>query len=505
MGDVQDARLSVELLDDVQRVASDDVVRALEVVHDLGHVDRATALLGLNRLSGHVLAVEALHRIRDVRDALDVLLGLVGQAVEALRGVVRLNLLSAGHVIQLQHQPGGSALHLQLFDGHVLQGAGLDLPAAVRRGVHHMQFLTGDLVEQFLRAEQVFDQPDRPTVAEVGEVGDHREVLVRRPVVVQHHVVSGDRPTDALDQLLCGGDPPAGLLQHGGDLVAVPAFRHRAHIASLDIDEVQLLVQPAVLAVEQADVAAQAVRLRDAVVTGQRQHSTKAVAHTLDRVVAVGEAGAVLDLQVFGVVLRVQDGHVLRGHPLGREHVVPLIRVVFLGVRVDHDVLRVQVLDAQLAEHAVSEVQPHVEEPPGADHAVGEQLGAHPRQLVVLTDLLEHLGQYLGQLRRGAAGRAEDRLAAVVNLLAEQGAEGGDDLVDRDCRPALERQRIQISLIPLLPGEETITFIGFIYELQMPAIAAILKACPLFAGEGVIDRHRGVLTSGSAACTAWRR
>jgi len=145
--DVHHTRLGVVLLHDVENVAGDQVVRALEVVHDLRHVDAAPALLGLDRLRGDVLTVEAHHRVRDVADRLDVLLGLVADPVEALWGLVRLDLLGAGDVVQLDDEASGGAFLLQLLDRHVLERAGLQLPAAVRRGVHHVQLLAGDLVE----------------------------------------------------------------------------------------------------------------------------------------------------------------------------------------------------------------------------------------------------------------------------------------------------------------------------------------------------------------------
>ena len=76
-----------------------------------------------------------------------MLLGLVADAVQALRGCVRLNLLCGGDVVEFENEARLGALHLQLFDAHVLQRAGLELPAAVGRGVDDVQLLAGGLVQ----------------------------------------------------------------------------------------------------------------------------------------------------------------------------------------------------------------------------------------------------------------------------------------------------------------------------------------------------------------------
>ena len=90
--DVDDPFLGVVVLDDVQHVTGEDEVGALQVVENLDQIHRTALLLVGDGLGRNILAVEALHRVADVGDALDVLLCLVGDAIQPGRNLVRLNL-----------------------------------------------------------------------------------------------------------------------------------------------------------------------------------------------------------------------------------------------------------------------------------------------------------------------------------------------------------------------------------------------------------------------------
>ena len=241
-----------------------------------------------------------------------------------------------------------------------------------------MQLLAGGLVQQFLGADEVLDEADGLAVAEDREVWDDGEVFVRRPVVVKDEVVSGNGPADAADQLLDDRDVRAGILQVEGDAVTVPLGGNLPHVARADVDEVLRLVEPAILALENAHIPAHVVLVQDAVVAGQELVAPEAIAHTLDGVVAIGVCAAVAVLEDVGVGLGVQDGDVLGRQPLGDVHITPAVRVVLLGVGVDHDVFGVEVRDANLALQRVGEVESRVKESAAADTAVGEELGAHP-------------------------------------------------------------------------------------------------------------------------------
>ena len=477
---MDDAWLGVVVLDDVEHVARQQVVRALQVVMRLGVVDRRALLLVGDGLGRDVFSIVTLHRVADVGDRLDVLLGLVAQAVEAGRRLVRLNLLSAVDVVQLQHQPGGRARGFQLLDTHITQSTGLDLPATVRRRVDNVQLLAGDLVQHLLRAEQVLDDARGAAVAELREVRDDGEVLVRRPVVVQQDVVGLHLPLDPLDLLADDLDLAPGFLDHQGDLVPVPGVGDRARVTQLDVDEVLLLGQGAELALDDADVPAHPDLVVDAVVTALQRLTGEAVAHPVDAVVHVGEGADIPVAQGLGVGVVVQDGDVRVGHPLRDEAVGPGIRVILLGVGVNHDVLGVLGGDADLALHTVGEVETHVVEAPRTDDPVIEDLGAHPRQLVVLGDLQPHLRQYVGSVRVGPGRRAKEHLVPVDDLLTLDGLHRTHDLVDRQRRPTLQGQRSDVLGCPLLASEELLALVRLGDEVVVRALGGVPVAVVVF-------------------------
>ena len=488
VGDRHDALFGVELLHQIEDVARQDVVGARQAVHRLGQVRCAGLALGLDGLGSHVLAVEALGRVRYAGDRLDVLFGLVGDAVQAGGHLVGLDLLDVVDVGDLDYQPGLGALLFQLFHGHVREAASLHLPAAVGCGVDDVQLLAGDLVQQLLGAQQVLDQADRCATAEVGEVRHHGEVLVGAPVVVQAHVVGDDRPADAAHEL--GRDLQPVLARHQGDLVAVEVVWDGAHVARGGVDEMFLAVQQAVLALDQADVAH-----HRAVVIVARVHRVEPVAEPvtegLDAVVAVGEEALLAVAQVFGVLLVVEHRDVVCGDPLGREHLTPAVRVVLFAVRVDDDVLGVQVVDDHLALHAVAVADAHVQEAARGDGTVGEHVAALPVELVVVADLLEDLGEDVGDLTGGPGARPEARLGPVEDLLAQHVADRGEDLVDRQRRAAHGLQAGLVGAVPLVAPEEGVTLLRFLHELGMAVVTGPTKTRPDFCGECSVNRHGG--------------
>ena len=354
-----------------------------------------------------------------------------------------------------------------------------------------MQLLARDLVQQLLRAEQVLHEADGAAATEVREVRHHGEVLVRAPVVVQHHVVGDDRPADALDQLLRGGQLGVGL-QVLGDAAVVPVGGHNARVAGLQIDEVQHLVELLPLALDDADVADVVVLLLghrvERPADGARR--AEAVAVDVDGVVAVGVVRVGAAAQEVRVGLAVQQLDLVGAHPLGDEHVVPLVRVVLVSIRVDQHVLGVQLLDAHLAAQRVGEVQPHVEEATGRHDAVREHVGASPAELVVVRDLHEHLGQGVSDFGRGPlVARFEGDVRAVEDLLAHHVGDGRDDLVDRQGGAALSLEQGQIVLIPLQAGEEVLALGGLLHVFEMAVVTEPRVAVPDLSGQSGINRH----------------
>ena len=424
-----------------------------------------------------------------------MLLGLVADAIQPAGGLVRLDLLGVGQLVELEHQTGLRATLFQLAYRHVLEGVALDLPAGVRRGVDHVQLLRAHLVQQLLRTDQVLDQTHGTAATEVREVGHDREVLVRRPVVVQYHVVGDHGPADPLDQLL--GQRQIGVLSHVLlDAHLIPIRRDHARIAGADVDEVQHSVQLPPLPLDDADVPGVVVPgVRPRVVRVHRPGVAEAVAIAVDGVVAVREVAVLTAAQEVCVGLAVQHLYLIGAHPLRDDDVAPLVGVVLIRVGVDKHVLRVQLLDPHLAAQGVGEVQPDVEEPARAHDAVGEHVAADPVELVVVADLHEHLGQGISDLGGGPlVARLEGDVRAVEDLLAHHVRDGADDLVDRQRGAAVALQQGQIVRVPLEPDEEVLADRGFLDEVEVPIVAEPRVAAPDFIGQRGVDGHVVLLT-----------
>ena len=202
---------------------------------------------------------------------------------------------------------------------------------------------------------------------------------------MQHDVVGRHCPANALDLLL--GHAQSKLLHDQHDLLAAPCFRNRAHIASLEIDEVFDGVEHLVLTLNHANVTNDFSLIPRTHVVALVVVEPKAVALTLDRVVAVREEAGATSLQILGVVFVVEQGNVLPRHPLSDEYVVPRVGVVLFRVRVDHHVLRIELVDTDLARHAVGEIQTYVQKPTAGDDAVAEHVRALPVELVGVANL----------------------------------------------------------------------------------------------------------------------
>ena len=446
MGDRDEALLGVILLNDVQDVPCEDVVGTFQVIQHLRHVDAAALLLVSDGLRRHVLTVKALHRVAHVRDRLDVLLSLVGNPIQPGRRLVRLDLRRRRSAfLELQHQTGLGTTGFEFRHRNVDKAVLLNHPTAVRRGVHHVQLLRRGLVQDLLRPQQVLDDPDGAPVTEVREVRYNGEVLVRRPVIVQHEVVCRHRPPNPLHQLLQRADPPTGFFQQESDPVTIPARRHRAHIPSGHIHEMKLLVQFTVLTIDHADIPPHTFQILDPVVTQPREHgASEPVTYPLDAVVTVGITRRLAVFQSFSIILVVQDRNILVRHPLRREHVGPTVRVVLLGIRVDTHVLTIQEVYLHLALHRVREIKPHVVEPTGADNPITEHVGTKPRELVLLADLHPHLAQRFSGLCRRPSFRAKEHFRPVVDLFTKDRPDGGQNFVDRQRRSALLAQDHQV-------------------------------------------------------------
>ena len=261
------------------------------------------------------------------------------------------------------------------------------------------------------------------------------------------------------------------------------------HVARADVDEVLRLVEPAILALENAHIPTHVVLVEDAVIASQELVATEAIAHALDRIVPVGVGAAVAVLEDVGVALGIKDGDVLGRQPLGDVHITPAVRVVFFRVGVDNDVLGVQVRDANLTLERVGKVEACVKESAATDAAIGEELGAHPLQLVVLGDLHPDLVQRLGGLGRRTVAGLEENLSPILNLHAEDRRQGAENLVDGERRPALQSQRRHVGLRPLIAGEELLALMGLLQELKVAAVSHVLISHPLFGGELRINRH----------------
>ena len=199
-----------------------------------------------------------------------MILSLVADPIQPLWSCIGKNLLGVCNIVQLNHQAGRCPFLLQLLNAHILQSTGLQFPTRIRRSVDHVQLLRTDLVQQLLRAKQVFDQPNGCAVTEVWEIRDKGEVFVRRPVIVEHDVVSSNSPTYPFNQLFRGRDPPLCLLDDRGNSVAIPGIWNGAHVPRGYIHKMQLLVQFPILTVEHSYVASQAVRFGNSVITRKR-------------------------------------------------------------------------------------------------------------------------------------------------------------------------------------------------------------------------------------------
>jgi hypothetical protein len=401
--------------------------------------------------------------------------------------LVRLDLhdVLVGIAVDLQHDARLRAVLLQLLHRHVDQRAALDLPAAVGRGVHHVQLLAGDLVQQLLRPQQVLHQADRSAVAEVREVRDDREVLVGAPLVMQHHVVGHHDPADALHQL--GHHREAELLHEPCDAIAIEVRRDGPHVP-VDAHEVLLLVELAVLALDHADGAAHVGLVVQRGVRGRGRAEAVAVV-VVDGVVAVGQRGRVTPAQQLRVLLVVQDRDVVGGEPLGGHHLLPRVRVHLLAVGVGDDVLGVERRELDLALHLLVEADARVQEAARGDRTVGEDVRALPVKLVGVGDLLEHLGHDLRQARRCAVARAEADLRAVVDLLAHHVGQGGDDLVDRERRAALQLEHALVVRVPLVASEEALAQVRLLDELLVAVVTRERVAHPDFEGLLGVDGH----------------
>ena len=91
-----------------------------------------------------------------------------------------------------------------------------------------MQLLARDLVQLLLGAEQVTHHAKGATPTEVREIRNNCEVIVGRPVVVEHHLVTGNGPANAA--LYLGDDIKAVLLSELLRLGVGPALRYVALI-----------------------------------------------------------------------------------------------------------------------------------------------------------------------------------------------------------------------------------------------------------------------------------
>ena len=350
-----------------------------------------------------------------------------------------------------------------------------------------MQLLAGDLVQQLLRPQQVLHQTDGVAVAEVREVRDDGEVLVRAPVVVQDDVVSDDDPADAPHEL--ADDLEAVVLDEVGDLLAGEVLGHRAGVAGLGCEEELLAVELAELALHNPDVAHH-VALVEPDAVGGCAGVAKAVPVHLDAVVAVREGAVVAVAQQLSVGLVVEHRDVVGCDPLRGEHLAPLVWIVLIRVGVDQDILAVDVVDADFALVVVAVVQAHVQEAPGADDAVGKHVGALPVELVVVADLLEDLRQDVGHRRGGPGARTEADLGPVVDLLTQHVADGGQDLVDGEHRAAVALELGPVASSPLVASKEALALVGFFDVFGVAVVTDPRVAGPGLVGQLGVNGHR---------------
>ena len=293
---------------------------------------------------------------------------------------------------------------------------------------------------------------------------------------MQHGIAGADHPAHTAH---------AAVSQHHatqlGDLIFTHAL-YGADVAGQADGHLGLFGLPELPLDHPHALAAIAQRGRAHVFSGAGVFVAELVALFVGLVVAEVLVLFVADLDRRARLLAVALFDLVEGQPASDDHVLPLVRVVALGVRVRDHVQRVEVCDADLAQHRVAVADADVEVAALLDQSICKNLSLQPVQAGVVLHMSGYFGQRPGQVLVGATAAGPERnVHAVLDLVADGRVDLVFDLVELQRRAAFFLQPLPVVWVPLpaapqvkVLGRPGVPAVGLV-----PAHAPVLVALPV--------------------------